>query len=213
MILFRSLIRIFAIDNKDIYENKHITTMKRTLTSICLCLSMAMAWAQVEARYDKGNVPVVNGRVMLQETVESALGSDATYERISQWAKQRFNKPNVIVSKFTAEDNTNHALNLTAEEYIVFTKKFFVLDRTRINYWLEIQCTEGGATIKMTRINYWYEEEREGGIKFSAEEFITDENAFNKQGTKMLKDQGKFRKGTINFFDSLVAEMTEVLTK
>ena len=172
-----------------------------------------MAWAQVEARYDKGNVPVVNGRVMLQETVESALGSDATYERISQWAKQRFNKPNVIVSKFTAEDNTNHALNLTAEEYIVFTKKFFVLDRTRINYWLEIQCTEGGATIKMTRINYWYEEEREGGIKFSAEEFITDENAFNKQGTKMLKDQGKFRKGTINFFDSLVAEMTEVLTK
>ena len=174
---------------------------------------MAMAWAQVEARYDKGNVPVVNGRVMLQETVKSTLNSDAAYERISQWAEQRFAKPNVIVSKFTSDDATNHSINLTAEEYIVFTKKFFVLDRTRINYWLEIQCTEGGATIKMTRINYWYEEEREGGIKFSAEEFITDENAFNKQGTKMLKDQGKFRKGTINFFDSLVAEMTEVLTK
>ena len=187
--------------------------MKRTLISLCLCLSMAMAWAQVEARYDKGNVPVVNGRVMLQETVKSALGSDATYERISQWAEQRFAKPNVIVSKFTSEDATNHSLSLTAEEYIVFANRFFVLDRTRINYWVEIQCCEEGATIKLTRINYWYEEEREGGIKFSAEEFITDENAFNKQGTKMLKDQGKFRKGTIDFFDSLVAEMTEVLTK
>ena len=172
-----------------------------------------MGWAQVEARYDKGSVPVVNGRVMFQETIATHLSKGEVYNRISEWAKQRFNKPNVIVSKFTAEDNTNHTLNLTAEEYIVFTNKFFVLDRTRINYWIEIQCTEGGATIKMTRINYWYEEEREGGLKFSAEEFITDDEAFNTKGTKLLKDQGKFRKGTINFFDSLVAEMNAVLPK
>ena len=150
---------------------------------------------------------------MFQNTVATSLSEGEAYERISEWAKQRFNKPNVIVSKFTAEDETNHTLNLTAEEYIVFTKKFFVLDRTRINYWLEIQCTEGGATLKMTRINYWYEEEREGGLKFSAEEFITDDEAFNAKGTKMLKDQGKFRRGTINFFDSLVAEMNAALTK
>ena len=92
----------------------------------------------------------------------------------------------------------------------MFTDRFFVLDRTRINYWVELQCHEGGATIKLTRINYWYEEEREGGLKFSAEEFITDENAFNKKG-KLLKEQGKFRKGTIDFFDRCVAEMTKVL--
>ena len=187
--------------------------MKRILMSICLCLSIMMGWAQVEARYDKGSVPVVNGRVMFQETITTTLSEGDAYQRISEWAKQRFNKPNVIVSKFTAEDNTNHTLSLTAEEYVVFTKKFFVFDRTRINYWLEIQCTEGSTTIKMTRINYWYEEEREGGFKFSAEEFITDDEAFNAKGTKMLKDQCKFRKGTINFFDALVADMTEVLTK
>ena len=187
--------------------------MKRIYLAICLALSLATSAAQVEARYDKGNVPVVNGRVMLQETIKSSLGSDAAYERIRQWAEQRFAKPNVIVSKFTSDDTTNHSLSLTAEEYIVFKNKFFVIDRTRINYWIEIQCSEEGATLKLTRINYWYEEEREGGIKFSAEEFITDENAFNKKGTKMLKTQGKFRKGTINFFDSLVAEMTEVLNK
>ena len=187
--------------------------MKRTLMSICLCLSLTMGWAQVEARYDKGNVPVVNGRVMFQEAIATTLSTTEAYARISEWAKQRFNKPNVIVSKLTHEDNTNHTLSLTAEEYIVFTSKFFVLDRTRINYWVEVQCTEGNATIKLTRINYWYEEERDGGIRFSAEEFITDEQAFNLKGNKMLKDQGKFRKGTIDFFDTLVADMTEVLTK
>lgn len=179
--------------------------------SICLCLSIVMAWAQVEARYDKGSVPVVNGRVMFQETVATSLSEGEAYERISEWAKQRFVKPNVIVSKFTSEDNTNHTLSLTAEEYIVFKNKFFVLDRTRVNYWIELQCREGAVSVKMTRINFWYEEEREGGLKFSAEEFITDEQAFNPKGTKMLKDQGKFRKGTVDFFDRVVAEMTEVL--
>ena len=184
--------------------------MKRFLMSIALCLSIMMGWAQVEARYDKGNVPVVNGRVMFQETVATSLSEGEAYERIGEWAKQRFNKPNVIVSKFTAEDETNHTLNLTAEEFIVFTKKFFVLDRTRINYWVEIQCNEGGATIKLTRINYWYEEEREGGLKFSAEEMITDENAFNKKG-KLLKDQGKFRRKTIDFFEDCVKQISQQL--
>ena len=89
--------------------------MKRFLMSIALCLSIMMGWAQVEARYDKGNVPVVNGRVMFQETVATSLSEGEAYERIGEWAKQRFNKPNVIVSKFTAEDETNHTLNLTAE--------------------------------------------------------------------------------------------------
>ena len=187
--------------------------MKRTLISICLCLSIMMAWAQVEARYDKGSVPVVNGRVMFQGTTMTSLSKSEAYERLSEWAKQRFVKPNVIVSKFTSEDETNFTLNLTAEEYIVFTNRFFVLDRTRINYWAEFQCTDGGVSVKLTRINYWYEEEREGGIKFSAEEFITDKEAFNSKGTKLLKDQGKFRRGTIDFFDRIMAEMNEVLNK
>ena len=115
-----------------------------------------MGWAQVEARYDKGNVPVVNGRVHFQETIATSQDQATSFALVSEWAKQRFSKanPNVRASKFTSEDDTNCTLNLTAEEYIVFTKRFFVLDRTRINYWVEIQCHEGSATIKMTRINY-----------------------------------------------------------
>lgn len=184
--------------------------MKRICLSICLALGLMTGWAQVEARYDKGNVEVVNGRVMFQETIATTLDQATAFERIGQWAEKRFSKPNVIISKFISDDATNHTLNLTAEEYIVFKNKFFVLDRTRINYWVEIQCVEGAATIKLTRINYWYEEEREGGIRFSAEEFITDEQTFNNKG-KMRKDQGKFRKGTIDFFDRIVTEMSEAI--
>ena len=104
-------------------------------------------------------------------------------------------------------------MSFTAEEYIVFKNKFFVLDRTRINYWMEIICNEGQATVKLTRINYWYEEERDGGLKFSAEEMITDEEAFNKKGTQLLKDQGKFRCKTIDFFEANVVKISELLAQ
>ena len=187
--------------------------MKRIFLTLCLGLSLMAGWAQVEAKYAAGSVPVVNGRVMFQETIATTMSPDAAYAKISAWAKERFEKPNVIISKFISDDARNRQLSLTAEEYMVFVNRFFVLDRTRINYWVEIQCAEGSATIKMTRINYWYEEEREGGIKFSAEEFITDEQAFNRKGDDLLKDQGKFRRGTINFFDSLVKELNEALAK
>lgn len=184
--------------------------MKRILLTLCLGMSLMAGWAQVEAKYAAGSVPVVNGRVMFQETIPTTLSADASYKKISTWAKERFNKPNVIISKFITKDARNSQLSLTAEEYLVFTNRFFVLDRTRINYWLELQCADNSTTVKLTRINYWYEEERDGGIKFSAEEMITDENAFNKKG-KLLKDQGKFRRKTIDFFEECVEQISQQL--
>ena len=127
---------------------------------------------------------------MFQETVATTLSPEAAYAKISAWAKERFEKPNVIISKFISDDARNQKLSLTAEEYIVFTNRFFVYDRTRINY--------------------WYEEEREGGLKFSAEEMITDQNAFNKKG-QMMKTPGKFRRKTIDFFEDCVKQVSEQL--
>ena len=186
--------------------------MKRFSLFVVLSLSLVMGWAQVEARYDRGRVPVINGRVMFQETIATTLDRAESYKRISEWADVRFNKPNVIVSKFTAQDEANQTLSLTAEEYIVFANRFFVLDRTRVNYWVEIQCTEAAVTIKMTRINYWYEEERDGGSKFNAEETITDKHAFNRRGTKLLREQGKFRCKTIDFFEQCVMQLASILS-
>ena len=186
--------------------------MKKICLSLCLCLGLGTAVAQVDSQYDKGNIQLINGRVLFQDTVYTTLPVKDAFARAEEWAQQRFTKPNVIVSKFVNNDINSHTISLTAEEYIVFTNRLFVLDRTRINYWVEMQCNEGFTTIKMTRINYWYEEERDGGSKFSAEETITDENAFNKKGTKLLKEQGKFRKGTIDFFDRCVTELSKALT-
>lgn len=186
--------------------------MKRFYFLMCLCIaSIGISKAQVEPQYGPGSIRVINGRVLFEDTIRTSLPIDQAFKRTESWAKKRFSKPNVIISKFICDDINDHKVSFTAEEYIVFTNRFFVLDRTRINYWAEIQCHEGYTVFKMTRINYWYEEEREGGSKFSAEETITDENAFNRKKTKLLKEQGKFRRGTIDFFNRCVKELSENL--
>ncbi len=185
--------------------------MKRFILTICLGMSLMVSWAQVEAKYGKGSVPVVNGRVMFQDTIHTTLAPEVAYGKVLTWAKKRFQKPNVIISKFVSNDIQNQQLNVTAEEYLVFTNRFFVFDRTRINYWVDIKCHQGYTVLTITRINYWYEEERNGGLRFNAEEMITDKEAFNKKGTKLLKDQGKFRRKTIDFFDQCVMQLSEAL--
>lgn len=53
----------------------------------------------------------------------------------------------------------------------------------------------------MTRIRYWYDENRDGGEKYTAEEWITDDMALNKKKTKLAPICGKFRRETIDLKD------------
>ena len=64
--------------------------------------------------------------------------------------------------------------------------------------------------MKMYRITYWYDEEYKGGEHFTAEEYITDAEAFNKK-SKLLKKPGKFRVKTIDLKNSLATELKEAL--
>ena len=61
----------------------------------------------------------------------------------------------------------------------------------------------------MSRITYWYDDEDDkGGIKMIAEDWITDDNAFNKKG-KMKRFEGKFRRKTIDFFEDCVNQISQ----
>ena len=63
----------------------------------------------------------------------------------------------------------------------------------------------------MTRIRYWYDENRDGGEKYTAEEWITDDMALNKKKTKLAPICGKFRRETIDLKDQLFQSATDAL--
>ena len=184
--------------------------MKRIVSLALACTISLCCLAGVDPHYGIGSVPVVNGRVLFEKTIVAAdTPSAGLFDKAMKWAEQRFAKPTVIAAKFTETDSVNHRFVVNAEEYIVFRNTFLELDRTRINYWYEVSCEEGAVTLKMTRITYWYEEERDGGERFTAEEWITDEQCFNSKKTKLLRRTGKFRIKTIDLFDSLTKQLMD----
>jgi hypothetical protein len=90
-----------------------------------------------------------------------------------------------------------------------------VTDLTKVNYNLNFAVKEVNGkkvcTVTMTDISYVYEEEREGGGSFTAEEWITDDEAFNRNKTKFLKTTGKFRIKTIDLFEMIANQTKETI--
>jgi len=192
---------------------KEIAMMKKISLILLALLASLTSFAQVDSHYGVGAVPVVNNRVTFEKTIPLTKGQTekGAYDKATQWMVERFVEPTVLSKKVIQQDDTNHHLVIQAEEYLTFKRRWWVLDRTRINYLLEIMPADGGLTVRMTRIKYWYEEERDGGQRFTAEEWITDEQCFNESRTKFFKATGKFRIKTIDLFDSFVNELTNRL--
>ena len=183
-------------------------SMKKIVSVLVCCLCLLGASAQVDKKYGIGTVPVVNGRVTLQRHASvSGVGSQEVFDKTVRWVEGRFVTPGVLKAKIVETDSATQRIVVNAEEYLTFRNTLLVLDRTRINYWLEITAKEDGYDMTMTRIAYWYEEERNGGQRFCAEEWITDDECFNSKKTRLLRSSGKFRIKTIDLIDTLNKEL------
>jgi colicin import membrane protein len=77
-------------------------------------------------------------------------------------------------------------------------------------YVIKAICSEGKASIQMTNIRYVYDEKRKAK-NYTAEEWITDKEAINKKGTRLLPVSAKFRRKTIDRKDFLFNKFESLL--
>jgi colicin import membrane protein len=77
-------------------------------------------------------------------------------------------------------------------------------------YVLKACCVDGKATITMSNIRYIYDEARKP-LHYTAEEWISDKEALNKKGTRLLPLSGKFRRKTIDRKDFLFNKFESLL--
>ena len=159
------------------------------------------------------SVPVVNGKVTFETDIQAkGLTAAQIEEKANEWVAKRFVKPTVIAAKRYDSEKPNTII-IKSEEYITFKSTAFVLSRARMYYFLTLTAQDGNCNFHLSRINYWYDDEDEkGGIKMIAEEWITDDNAFGKNG-KLKKFEGKFRNKTIELKEQLVDELTKALNE
>ena len=190
--------------------------MKRIIPLVMLlAITVSTAQAQlfkkrdtsVKKEYSIGSVTTINNKVTFEETIPAeGLTAKEVEEVAKQWFAERFVKPTIIGFKAYDAEKPN-TLVAKAEEYIVFRNTFFVLNRSRIAYFLTITCNDGNCVFSMSRISYWWDEEAsDGGLKMTAEECITDSNAIKKNG-KLKRFNGKFRTKTIDLKDTLIEDL------
>lgn len=186
--------------------------MKKILLLMLLCLPF-IAMAQTEPKYLAGAITLDNdSKVSFKTEIQTpSLTKEQLYDSMLKWANNRFKPEGKFNARVLYTNEDEGTIAAGGEEYLVFSSSALSLDRTRIYYQLFITCQQGKCDIEMTRIRYWYDEARDGGEKYSAEEWIVDDMALNKSKTKLAPICGKFRRETIDLKDQLFKSIQEAL--
>ncbi len=165
-------------------------------------------------KYLAGAITMEEGKVTFTKNVPtSGLSREDVFDTMKKWAEGRFKSEGKLHSQVAFVDEVKGDIAAVAEEYMVFSSSALSLDRTRIYYQFLIHVEEDCCELTMTRIRYWYEENRDGGERYTAEEWINDEMALNKKQTKLAPICGKFRRETIDLKDALFESASAALGK
>lgn len=165
--------------------------------------------------YLRGAVPEVDGKVQF-DTIVALPGKtrqqiyDAALEYLTLQTTEEGQIDNLSRVMYQKPENGDLAARYT--EWLVFKNKALELDRTRFNYQIVAQCSDGSVKISIRNISYDYDEERTP-IHYTAEEWISDEYAVNKKNTKLLPVSAKFRRKTVDRVKYIFETMASDLQK
>lgn len=169
-----------------------------------------LLWAQDDAQYLAGAVPEENGKVIFTKEISApSLSSDQIYDRMLAWAKDYFNTE---TSRVVYSDKSKGDIAAVGESYLVFANTALSLDRTLMSYRVTIECRNQDCIVKVNGIRYEYNVsyQREPE-KYTAEEWIADKYALNKNKNKLNRGNGKFRVKTVNFINELFDKASAAL--
>ena len=169
--------------------------------------------APVAAKYLAGACPLVDGKVTWQQTIEApGLASKEIYDRLVKFFMDFCEGKNQTdMSTVSVVEETKHQIGVRIQEWLVFENKPLSLDRTKFNYQIIADCSDGSVSVTLRNISYIYEEERGGGA-IKGEDMLTDENALNKKGDGFnLGGYRKFRTKTIDRKDEIMKQIADVL--
>lgn len=169
----------------------------------------------IDPKYLEGAVPEVNGKIQWDKTL-TAEGKTAQqiYDNMLTFL-QTFVKGSEMTqySRISVVNKTEFQIGARIQEWLVFENKPLSLDRTKFNYQIIVNCSNGKCDVTLRNLSYVYEEERGGG-QFPAEEKISDSEALNKKKDGFLKGGAKkFRTKTIDRVEAVFASMQEAINK
>lgn len=155
--------------------------------------------------YLVGAVPEVDGKVTYNFTIDMPGKTatevyDAVYDRLEKFTKS---ENHTEASRIAIVNKGERSIVTTCKEWLVFSDKILVLDRTKFNYVILANCEAGKVDMTIQRITYEYQTQRD--VEFlTAEELIIDSKTLANNGTKLKKKNSKFRKKTVDRVNEII---------
>ncbi|MBO5406884.1 MAG: DUF4468 domain-containing protein [Bacteroidales bacterium] len=186
------------------------------MRKLFLLLFMAVsgvAYAQLNSgdmgRYlAKDAVPVIDGHVVFTNNVAILDGN--TQEKIGEMARKWLDTylAGFDVAKNRVISSAPGEIVAMGDRELVFTDNAIAYDAAQMSYVLTIRYTVSESSVEISRVKYVYNDGT-GTRRITAEEYIVDEFAVNKKGTKLTPITGKFRKKTLDFVDEVFGSFNE----
>ncbi len=178
---------------------------------LLLFLFPMLLHAQIEAKYDEGTVPVVNGKVTFTREINlPGQTKEQVYSSALKWASGYFVTEKELQNKVLFSDPATGQIACLGNRYLVFANKALSLDRAVISFQMYLECLAEKCNLKISAIRYTYNLGGKDEILL-AEEQITDKYVFNKKKDKMIKSTGKFRIHTIDLVNEIFSQAEQAL--
>lgn len=189
--------------------------MKRIIVFLLSWFSVVATVAAQESNdmqkyLSKGAVPVVGGKVVFADSVSIISGH--TPQQINAvaraWVEKLLGNGDKARNRVVSDNGTE--VVAAAQMEIVFQKNALSYDKAMMSYVLTLNSTAEKCVLKMDRIKYNYDD-GSGYDTILAEDYITDEQAVNKKGTRLYPVTGKFRRKTIDAAEEIFSSFREGL--
>lgn len=170
--------------------------------------------AQVDAKYLRGAVPEVDGKVLFSKTIvpNKPISDKAFFDLLNNWAEKNYARTENSKKAVLLVNSSTHQIVCQGDQLLTFARRMLSLDEARMYYQLIMDVQDGKCETTIRNIRYDYADER--GIK--AEEQITDQVALRGED-KLYRNYDKFRIFTIDsinaIFNSLEVFVNGIVVK
>ena len=158
----------------------------------------------VDKRYLAGAVPLVDGYVQFDRSFKVNNSTKAAImDSLRSYVQHELvdGEEQLPQARLTEVNADSGIIAASIEEYMYFKRTNWQIHRVCFYYQLVLNVTNDGFTATKRRLHYRYDPEVTAG-EFDedrrAENWITDEAALSKDGKKLQRISGKFRKFTID---------------
>lgn len=181
--------------------------MKKLILMILALIPVIVMAKGDDSKYLAGAVPEENGQVVFRKTFTVKGKTDAEILKVlTAWTRNLVDESIPAPGQYARVMGTEgQSTTVRVCQWLVFKNKPLYLDRARMRYQLNAQVDGGRVTLSLSQIRYYYgeHEDLDRNADIRAEEWITDAEALNKQGTKLYPKSGKFRRKTVDYVQQL----------